>query len=136
MNRIGYAFPDSVVLDRIRKALESFAWTELARGRVAMSEDMPGKEQVTATANDASADRAISPFLVSSSTMPGTPAPVPQAAARRKRFRHWLPLMLVGVLVLATMIGVLISLLQRPAATAPSPPFGQPPAPLSWLRAW
>ena len=88
-----------------------------------MSEDMPGKEPVTATVNDASANRAVSPFLTSSPVMLGTPAPVPQTAARREGFRRWLPITLVGVLVLASMIGALISLLQRPAGTAPSSAF-------------
>ena len=88
-----------------------------------MSEDMPGKEPITSTANDESADHAVSSFLLSPGAMPGTPAPVPQTATRREGFRRWLPITLVGVLALASMIGVLISLLQRPAGMAPSSAF-------------
>ncbi len=87
-----------------------------------MSQDIPGKESVTSTANDVTAVRAASPFPMSPGIMSGTPAPVPQPG-RRGRLRRWLTIALVGVLVLATMIGVLISLLHRSASTTPSSAF-------------
>jgi pimeloyl-ACP methyl ester carboxylesterase len=54
--------------------------------------------------------------------VPGAPAPV-QQPTRRERFQRWLFVSLVGVLVLATMIGLLITLLPRPVSTTPSSAF-------------
>jgi pimeloyl-ACP methyl ester carboxylesterase len=87
-----------------------------------MSEDMSEKRAVAPIAGDEPAGRAATPLPKAHDIVPGAPAPVPQPG-RREKFPRWLFVSLVGVLVLATMIGLLIALLQRPVSTTPSSAF-------------
>jgi pimeloyl-ACP methyl ester carboxylesterase len=84
-----------------------------------MSEEITKKKPATSTASDEPHDRAADPLRKVPDFMAATPAPVAQPG-RRERFRRWLFVTLAGVLVLASLIGVLVYLLQRPASKTPS----------------
>jgi pimeloyl-ACP methyl ester carboxylesterase len=64
-------------------------------------------------------------------TPPITPGESPSVsrAVRRGKVPRWLLVTLVGVLVLATIIGLLVSLLLRPTSTTPSSAFQSAPCP-------
>ena len=87
-----------------------------------MSEELFEKKPVAPVASDEPTVRAAPSLPKAPDIVPGAPAPVPQKG-RRERLPRWLFVSLVGVLVLATLIGLLITLLQRPVSTTPSSPF-------------
>ncbi|HEU0001775.1 MAG TPA: alpha/beta fold hydrolase [Ktedonobacteraceae bacterium] len=84
-----------------------------------MNEDIFEKKPVTPAVSDEPNVRTTSPLPRVPDIAPGAPVLVPQVR-RQERFRRWLFVSLAGVLVLATMIGLLVSLLQRPGTTPSS----------------
>jgi pimeloyl-ACP methyl ester carboxylesterase len=93
-----------------------------------MSEDLFEKKLVAPVANDEPTGRATTPLPKAPDIVPGASAPVPQPG-RRERLPRGLFVSLVGVLVLATITGLQVSLLQRPVRTTPSSAFQSAPCP-------